>query len=190
MEITTRAVWTLVHGMGFGGLYLLACSGAIVELWRRYAPAAPGAVTDGDEKFLRIYFVAMAALAWLTVLSGTYKVYPWYWATPPAGTTDLTGYPQKLLMSSPTTIGWHSLGMEWKEHVAWLVPMATTMAAVVIFRYGRNLKNEPKLRNAVLAFVWAALLAAGVAGFFGAEIDDHAPVRGGATIELMQGGGR
>ena len=33
MEITSWAVWSLIHGMGFGGLYLLACSGAIVELW-------------------------------------------------------------------------------------------------------------------------------------------------------------
>ena len=38
MEITARGLWTLVHGMGFGALYLLACSGALVELWRRYAP--------------------------------------------------------------------------------------------------------------------------------------------------------
>ena len=29
MEITTRALWTLIHGMGFGALYLLACSGAL-----------------------------------------------------------------------------------------------------------------------------------------------------------------
>jgi hypothetical protein len=34
--MTARELWTLLHGMGFGGLYLLACSGAIVELWRRY----------------------------------------------------------------------------------------------------------------------------------------------------------
>ena len=26
--------WTLVHGLGFGALYLLACSGAIVGLYR------------------------------------------------------------------------------------------------------------------------------------------------------------
>jgi len=24
MEITTRSLWTLIHGMGFGALYLLA----------------------------------------------------------------------------------------------------------------------------------------------------------------------
>ena len=34
MEITPRGLWTLVHGMGFGALYLLACSGALVELYR------------------------------------------------------------------------------------------------------------------------------------------------------------
>ena len=34
MEITARALWTLIHGMGFGALYLLACSGALVELYR------------------------------------------------------------------------------------------------------------------------------------------------------------
>ncbi|HUB32998.1 MAG TPA: hypothetical protein VMA31_08215 [Bryobacteraceae bacterium] len=188
MEWTTREIWTLIHGMGFGGLFLLACGGAIVDLWRRYAPAAPGPVTRGDERFLRVYLVALAALAWLAVLTGTYKVYPWYRATPPAGTTDLSAYPQQLLMAKPATAGWHLLGMEWKEHVAWLAPIAITMAAAVFFRYGRGLKKEPALRNAVLGFVWVSLLAAGVAGFFGAEIDDRAPVKGGATVRLMHGG--
>ena len=28
MEITERSLRTLIHGMGFGALYLLACSGA------------------------------------------------------------------------------------------------------------------------------------------------------------------
>jgi len=37
MEITARSLWTLIHGMGFGALYLLACSGALVELYRRYS---------------------------------------------------------------------------------------------------------------------------------------------------------
>lgn len=188
MEITTRAVWTLIHGMGFGGLYLLACSGAIIELWRRYAPGAQAPVSGHDETFFRIYLAVMAALAWLAVLTGAYIVYPWYRAVPPTGTVGLAGYPQRLLMSNPATIGWHSLGMEWKEHVAWLAPIAITMAWAVFARYGRGIKNHPALRNAVLCFVMVSLLAAGIAGFFGAEIDDHAPVRGGATIHLMQGG--
>ena len=31
MEITTRGLFTMIHGMGFGTLYLLACTGALVE---------------------------------------------------------------------------------------------------------------------------------------------------------------
>jgi hypothetical membrane protein len=177
----------MIHGMGFGALYLLACSGAIVELYRRYSPAAQAPIGDRDESFLRVYLVVMAALAWLTVLTGAYIVYPWYRAVPPLGTANLAAFPQRLLMSSPSTIAWHSIGMEWKEHVSWLAPISITMAAAVFIKYGRNLREHPQVRNAVLCFVLISFLAAGIAGFFGAEIDDHAPVRGGLTIQLVHG---
>jgi hypothetical protein len=54
-------------------------------------------------------------------------------------------------------------------------------------QYGRTLKNHPQLRAAVLGFVWISLLAAGVAGFFGAMINKNAPVEGGSTIHLLHG---
>ena len=127
MEITVRGLWTMVHGMGLGALYLMACSGAIVELWRRYAPAAEAAPSASDEIFLRVYLIAMALLAWLAVLTGAYIVYPWYRAIPPAAAVGVAGSPRQWLISSPTTVGWHSLGMEWKEHVAWLAPISITM---------------------------------------------------------------
>ena len=187
MEFITRSLFTMIHGMGFGALYLMACSGALVELHRRYRSRLGSAITAADEKFLRIYLTVMAVLAWLTVLTGAYIIYPWYRATPPAGAANLAAFPQRLLLSSPSTSAWHSMGMEWKEHVAWLVPIAITMAAAVFSRHGRNLRNQPQLRSAVLAFVWISLLAAGIAGFFGAMINKHAPVEGGATIRLMEG---
>jgi hypothetical protein len=188
MELTTRSLFTILHGMGFGALYLMACSGALVELYRRYRTPLGPEITVADEKFLRIYLTVMAVLAWLTVLSGAYIIYPWYRAAPPAGTQNLAAFPQRLLLSSPSTSGWHSIGMEWKEHVAWLVPIAITMAAAVFWRHGRNLRNQPQLRSAVLAFVWISLLSAAIAGFFGAMINKHAPVEGGSTIHLMEGG--
>jgi hypothetical protein len=190
MEITQRSLFTLVHGMGFGALYLLACSGAIVELYRRYSHVAEGPVSRRDESFLRNYLVVMALLAWLTVLSGTYIIYPWYRATPPLGTTNLVGFPQKLLMANPSTMAWHSIGMEWKEHVAWLVPISITMAAFVFIKYGRNLRNKTEVRNTMLCFVLVSFLAAGIAGFFGAMLDKYAPVQGGDNIELIHGGQR
>jgi hypothetical protein len=187
METTARGLWTLIHGMGFGGLYLLACSGAIVDLWRRYSPAALTPVTGRDETFLRIYLTLMTLLAWAAVLTGAYIVYPWYRAAAPPGTVNLAAYPQRLVMSNPSTIAWHSIGMEWKEHVAWLAPISITMASAVFIRYGRAIKNHPQLHNAVLCFALISFLAAGIAGFFGAEIDDYAPVRGGSTIRLVRG---
>src|SRR5579872_6002327 len=121
MEITARSLWTMVHGMGFGALYLLGCSGAIVGLWRRDGQAPEGRTHDS---FLSAYLIVMAALAWLAVLTGTYVIYPWYRAVPPSGLANLSAFPQRLLLSSASTAEWHSLGMEWKEHVAWLVPIS------------------------------------------------------------------
>jgi len=188
MEITARGLWTLIHGMGFGALYLLACSGALVELYRFTASSSSPQSTPGQERFLKLYLLVMVALAWCAVLTGTYIVYPWYRATPPPGAVDLAMYPQHLLMSSPSTIGWHSLGMEWKEHVAWLTPISITMAAYVFIRYGRGLQHHKQLRAAVLCFALVSFLAAGIAGLFGALINKQAPVQGGPTIHLSSGG--
>ncbi len=187
MEISWRDLLTVLHGMGFGALFMLAFTGAIAELYRMSAPGAPAVPSGRDQMMLRIYLVVMVALAWLTVISGAYVVYPWYRAIPPAGSTDLSAFPQKLLMASPTTSGWHSLGMEWKEHVAWIAPIAMTMVAYVYAKYGPGLNRHQGLRKAVLIFSVAAFFATGVAGAFGAFLNKYAPVRGGDTIHLMKG---
>ncbi len=184
MEITARSLWTVLHGMGFGALYLLACSGAIVEIYRSTAPSDS---TPTSTRFLNAYLLTMVVLAWAAVLTGAYIIYPWYRATPPPGTIDLALFPQRLLMSSPSTIGWHSLGMEWKEHVAWFAPISITMVAFVFIKYGRDLKHHPPLRAAVLTFAVASFLSAGIAGFFGAMINKAAPINGGHTIQLTHG---
>lgn len=187
MELTTRGLWTLVHGMGFGALYLLASSFAIVELYRRYRPGDIQPVSAEDEDFLAAWLVTMAVIAWITVLSGAYVIYPWYRAVPPLGTAELSAFPQALLKSHPSTIGWHAMGMEWKEHIAWLTPISITMAASVFQQYRRSLTRYPRLRAAVQVFVFASFASAGIAGFFGAELNKHAPVDGGSTITLMRG---
>ncbi|MGA2351670.1 MAG: hypothetical protein ABSF70_14645 [Terracidiphilus sp.] len=187
MEITTRSLWTLVHGMGFGALYLLAGSGAIALLYLRFSAHAPASASPQGDRFLGIYLTVMSALAWLTVLTGTYIIYPWYRAAPPNGTVNLAAYPRSLLLSHPATRQWHLIGMEWKEHVAWLVPLAITAAAVVAIRYGRDLKHHPQLRAALLGFTAISLFAGGIAGFFGAMLDKNAPVDGGQTIQLVKG---
>jgi hypothetical protein len=187
MEITVRGLWTLIHGMGFGALYLLACSGAFIELYRITTSSAPVGETAREERFLKVYLAAMVVLAWTAVLTGAYVIYPWYRAALSPGTQGLSLFPQRLLMSSPSTAGWHSLGMEWKEHIAWFAPISITMVAFVFFKYGRDLKNHKQLRSGVLAFVLASFVSAGVAGFFGAMLDKYAPVQGGQIIPLSKG---
>jgi hypothetical protein len=186
MEISLRDLVTVLHGMGFGTLFMLAFSGAIGVI---YATAVTGARWQpgaSDSLMFRFYLVSMAVLAWLTVISGVYFVYPWYRAAPPPGTTDLTGYPQRLLQSNPLTVGWHDYGMEWKEHIAWLAPIAMTMVAYVFIKYGPHLALYRQLRNAVLGFTVVAFFASAVAGLCGAFLNKVAPVRGGPEIVLMQ----
>ncbi len=187
MEITLRSFWTSVHGLGFGALYLLACSGALIELYRFTHPSVTHEPAPASARFLRAYLVTMAVIAWITVLTGAYVLYPWYRAALPPGTTNLALFPQRLLMSSPRTIGWHTIGMEWKEHVAWFAPMSITMVAVVLIRYGRELRHHKSLRAAVLWFAAASFIAAAIAGFFGAMLNKYAPIQGGRTMQWSAG---
>ena len=45
------------------------------KLWQ-YRAANNSTVSDGNERFLRLYLIAMAILAWFTVLTGTYVNLP------------------------------------------------------------------------------------------------------------------
>jgi hypothetical protein len=178
MELTLRELVTALHGMFFGGFFLMALFGAIVLLLHHPAHASPA------PRWQSFYLVAMVALGWLAVLSGAHIIYPWYRAVAPAG-ADLTLYPKFLLTAHPTTAGWHSLGMEWKEHVAWIAPMAATMVAFVLLKHRAAWNAYRELRTAVLGFAAAAFLAAAIAGGWGAMIDKKAPVTGGHTFHLM-----
>jgi hypothetical protein len=187
MEITTHDLLTVIHGMGFGALFMLAFSGALVELYRISAPGAPATMSAREQTLLNLFLLVMVVLAWLTVFSGAYLIYPWYRAVPPAGATDLADFPRRLLLSSGKTSEWHNVGMEWKEHVSWLAPIAITMVAYVTMKYGREIIQHKNMRLAVLGFALAAFIATGIAGAFGAFLNKYAPVRGGHVIVLMQG---
>jgi hypothetical protein len=187
MEISTHDLLTVLHGMGFGALFMLAFSGALAELYRISAPGVPSQMSTREQGLLSFYLVAMVILAWLTVFSGAYVIYPWYRAVPAVGVTDLGDYPRRLLLSSGKTSEWHNIGMEWKEHVAWLAPIAITMVAYVTMKYGRAIIQHRNMRIAVLTFAVAAFVATGIAGAFGAFLNKYAPTRGGSVIILMKG---
>lgn len=186
MEITVRDLMTVVHGMVFGALFMLAFSGAIGIIYATVVAGTRWEPAPRDTRMFRFYLISMAVLAWLTVITGSYIVYPWYRAVPPAGITDLAGFPQRLLLSSPSTAGWHDFGMEWKEHIAWFTPIAMTMVVYVFIKYGPGIALFRDMRRAILGFVLVAFIATGVAGAMGAFLNKYAPVRGGGQIVIMQ----
>lgn len=186
MQITLRDLVTMIHGMLFGGLFLMACFGVLVLLHRSLATGESAILTQAGRGRERICLIAMVLLGWAAVLSGAYLVYPWYRAAVPAGVMDLGAYPQRLLMSDPRTAGWHTLGMEWKEHVAWMAPILMTTVAWVMMKYQDTGEEHRRVRAVVTALAVVAFLAAGIAGEFGALLDKHAPVEGGRAITLRQ----
>ena len=188
MEISLRALASELHGMLIGGFFLMAVFGVVVELFKSYYVKQPSELTSRGYSLKKFYLLMTVGLGWVAVLLGAYVAYPWYRAIPPAGVVRLAGYPQRLLLASSGTSGWHKIGMEWKEHVGWFAPIAMTMVAYVLTRQRLAMKRYPQIRTAALVFTLVALLSGGIAGFFGAMIDNHAPVKGGAMIHFLREG--
>lgn len=179
MEVSTKELWTLVHGMGFGAIFLLAFGGGLAGLYSLRPELVTVTGIKERMKRLNIGMWAMAVVVWLTVITGTFIVYPWYRAAPPAGTVGaaLEAFPRYFLLASKTTAEWHTFGMEWKEHVAWLAPIAATVVAFITTYYGPRLAKHPEIRRAAAIFFIVAFAAAAIAGAFGALITKAAPIQ-------------
>lgn len=170
MELSKKEWWGLIHGMGFGAIFLLAFAGGVAGLYS----LRPGLVTDAGirERMirLRIGVVAMAVAAWGTVITGTWIVYPWYRSKSPDS-------PKSILLLSESTKDWHEFGMEWKEHVAWISPILATVAAFIVVYFGAGLIKHDRARRIVMVLFILAFATAAIAGIFGALITKVAPVK-------------
>lgn len=170
MHLTSHEWWGLIHGMGFGAVFLLGFAGGLAGLYS----LRPGLVTAEGVvermRRLRIGVVAMAAAAWGTVLTGSFIVYPWYRDPSPNS-------PKSLLLANPSTADWHDFGMEWKEHIAWLAPILATVVAFIVVYYGTNLIRHDRVRRTAITLYVLAFGFAAVAGAFGALITKSAPVQ-------------
>jgi hypothetical protein len=187
MELTSRETWTVLHGLILGTLYLLAFGGALAGLWSLRS----GLITTAGvtERMRRLYlgFGVMAITAWLTVISGTWVVYPWYRENlADAELSQCSGLelpsaacsPRQFLLSNASgeTEEWHHFGMEWKEHVAWAAPFLATSAFLLVLHYGPRLIARPWLRMTVIVMIVGGFAAAVVGGAFGAFINKIAPI--------------
>lgn len=162
LALTQREIWNLLH-LGIGALFLHSFVEGFLGLLR-------------SERFQRLMYgvAAMAVSAWVTVLSGTWLVYPGYRAKPPAG-ANVLDYPRSYLLATPGLSDWHNFGMEWKEHAGWLAPILATAVAFVVFRYRDRLKQDTGMRRLLLGMFVAAFAAAVVSATLGAFISKVAP---------------
>jgi hypothetical protein len=176
MEMSMKELWTVLHGMGFGAVYLLAFAGGLAGIYS-FRPELITPLGDVERaRRLKIGMWIMAAVAWFTVISGTWVVYIWYRAKPVPG-VDLANFPRYYLLSKHSTAEWHEFGMEWKEHVAWIVPMVATTIAFVVQYYGKRLWELATIRKALMWLMFISFGAAAVAGVFGAFINKVAATR-------------
>jgi hypothetical protein len=169
MELSTREFWALIHGLILGGAFLLAFSGGLAGFYSLRPGYVTAAAIHERVRRLTIGTIAMAALAWLTVISGTWIVYPWY-------REDIPESPRSELLANPDTNDWHEFGMEWKEHIAWLAPMFATAAAFMVLYYRDDLIKNQTVRKIAMALFIGAFGVAVIAGVLGALITKKAPI--------------
>jgi hypothetical protein len=169
MHLTGREWWAIVHGMALGALFLLAFAGGLAEFYGLRSLELTAEGVARRTRRLRIGTWLMAVVAWLTVMTGSYIVYPWYRDPSPTS-------PKSVLLSSPSTADWHEFGMEWKEHIAWIAPMVATAVAFAVTYYGTSLIRHQGVRKGLMIFFTLAFVVAGVAGALGAFITKAAPV--------------
>ena len=170
MSVSDREWWTVLHGMIFGAVFLLSFAGGLAGL---YSLRPEWVTVSGLRERLsrmKLGMWVMAAVAWLTVFSGTFIVYPWYRDPSPNS-------PRSILLGNPSTAEWHNFGMEWKEHVGWLAPIAATVVAFVVAYYGPSLARRLGERRWLAVFYVVAFATAAAAGIFGAFLNKVAPVR-------------
>jgi len=78
MTLTGREMWMVVHGMVLGATFLLAYAGGLAGLWSLRPEWVTVAGLQERSRRLGAGTWIMAIVAWLTVITGTYIVYPWY----------------------------------------------------------------------------------------------------------------
>jgi len=170
MSFTTREWWALIHGMGFGALFLLAFAGGLAGLYSLRPDLVTAAGVQERMRRLKVGVLAMAVAAWGTVITGSWIVYPWY-------REDLPSSPRSTLLADTSTADWHDFGMEWKEHIAWISPILATAVAFIVVYYGTNLIRHDRVRRTAMTLFVVSFACALVAGAFGAFITKVAPVK-------------
>lgn len=176
MLFSGPSLWTMVHGIGFGGGALLALASLLFALYLLRVAPATDALAETHARAVARLTALTAGLLWLTTLVGTYIVFPPYRMAPPEGATDLSAFPRSMLLADPETAWLHAFAMETKEHLPWIAMMVATAVAFVAWRYRTRILGQGSLRRistGLLAICFGIVAYVSLLGVF---INKVAPV--------------
>ena len=175
MLFSDRSLWTMLHGLVLSGGALMLLVAALFALRAMAAPEGSIVAARQSNAFAWLT-TAIAALLWLSVLGGTYIIFPMYRATPPEGLASLAEYPRALLMASADTRWLHAFGMEIKEHMPWIAAMLATAAAVVARRHRATILADAGLRRVTGSLLAIVLVLVSFVALLGVFVNKVAPL--------------
>jgi hypothetical protein len=175
MLFSDRSLWTMLHGLVLSGGALMLLLVALFSLRVMAAPAGT-IVPERQSNAFAWVTVAAATLLWLSVLGGTYIVFPMYRATPPEGIASLVEYPRALLMSSADTRWLHAFAMEIKEHMPWIAAMLATATAFIARRHRATLLSDASLRRVTGSLLVTVIVLVSFIALLGVFVNKVAPL--------------
>jgi hypothetical protein len=176
MLFSDRSIWTMLHGIGLGGAALMGLAAALFYLCASRASDESGN-SPAASRALAGVTAFTAVTLWITVLVGTYIIFPPYRATPPAGLTDLAQFPRAMVLADPNTAWLHLFAMESKEHVPWIASILATAVAFVTWRYGSRVLQDGPLRNMTAALLAVCFTLVAFVSLLGVFVNKVAPLQ-------------
>jgi hypothetical protein len=170
MDLTTREIWALVHGLVIGGPFLLSFAAVLVALHGLSSQLLTAEGVRERVAQLRLGASVMAVMSWAIVFIGIWVLLPWY-------SEDTPDSPRSILLADSGTRQWHEFADVWKTHVAFMAPILATTGAALVLYYGRTLARDRSIRNLVLACFLGAFAVASLAALIGSLVTRAAPIR-------------
>jgi hypothetical protein len=177
MLFSDRSIWTMVHGIVLGGAALMGLAAALFHVYAAPASDRPRDTRPDAPGSFAGLTVFTAATLWLTVIIGTYVIFPPYRATPPPGVTDLSPFPRALVLASPDTAWLHAFAMEIKEHAPWIAAMLATAVAFVAVRYRSQALTDASLRKMTAALLAICFGLVAFVSLLGVFVNKVAPLQ-------------
>jgi hypothetical protein len=170
IPFTARSWANTGHGILLGGGYLVLLVLALLAVsWLRSEELAPSGQKAAQQR-LDVLATSAAAMAWATVVAGTWGIYPWFRSSAPAS-------PSSTLQGDASLAFWGHEAIVSKGWVAWASAVLVTLAAVAAHRWRARLADDVRLRRRLAGVLGAALLTASYAAVVGTLLAKLAPVR-------------